>query len=215
MTVAAALEGAGYEVTRAKDALDGLKKLYESYPDVIIVDRGLPQVSGEDACLRIRQASYLPIIVLGRQEDAAESLELGADAFMTRPPSLRELVARVRSLLKRKPRFDDKDNDGNKLNVENGNAKSNPPSANGNGLGYLSATEFRLASYLVLNKDRLLDYSRIITEVWSGKEITLDTLYSYIHRLRKNLQAFFSNPINIINYRGTGYCLEEIIQQSG
>ncbi len=212
MTVAAALEGAGYEVTRATDALDGLKKLYESYPDVIIIDRGLPEVYGEDACLRIRQASYLPIIVLGGHEDAAESLELGADAFMTKPPSLRELVARVRSLLKRKPKFDKRD-DNPGMNIDN--MQSNPPSEKGNGLGYLSATEFRLASCLVLNKGRLLDYSRLIGEVWAGKEVTLATLYFYIRCLREKLQAFFPNPINIINYRGVGYCLEEVNQQSG
>ena len=54
------------------DALDGLNKLYEVYPDLIIVERELPMVSGEDPCLRIRQASYLPIIVLGSREEAAE-----------------------------------------------------------------------------------------------------------------------------------------------
>jgi two-component system response regulator ArlR len=214
MRVAAALEGAGYKVIRATDALEGLRKIYESYPDVIIIDKGLPEVSGEDACLRIRQASYLPIIVLGGREDAAESLELGADAFMTTPPSLRELVARVRSLLKRKPSFDKRDDDPGGLNINNSNIESNPPSENGNGLGYLSATEFRLASCLVLNKGRLLDYSRLIAEVWAGREVTLATLNFYVHRLRKKLQAFFPNPIQIINYRGIGYCLEEINQQS-
>jgi DNA-binding response OmpR family regulator len=210
--VADALERAGYEVIRAQDALEGLRKLYESYPDVIIMDRGLPEVFGEDACIRVRQASYLPLIVLGGCDDAAESLEMGADAFMEKPPSLRELVARVRNLLNRKPKFDDR-NEGPGMNIDT--LKSNPSSQDDSGLGYLTATEFRLASCLVLNKSKLLDYSRLIREVWGGKKVTRDTLHYYVRRLRKKLQAFFCNPIKIINCRGVGYRLEEIIQQSG
>ena len=205
--VAGALEGAGYEVIRAQDALEGLRKLYESYPDVIIIDRGLPEIFGEDACIRIRQASYLPIIVLGSYEDAAESLEIGADAFMTKPPSLRELVARVKNLLKRKPKFDNR-NQGPGVNIDI--LKNNSSGQDDSSLGYLTATEFRLASCLVLNKDKLLDYSRLIKEVWGGNKVTHDTLHYYIRRLRKKLQIFFYNPIKIINYRGVGYRLEEV-----
>ena len=103
---ATALEEAGYTVARATDARDGLKKLYEAYPDLVIMARELPMVDGEDPCLRIRQASYLPIIVIGSNEGAAEMLELGADAYMTKPPSPVELVARVHSLLRRHQRYD-------------------------------------------------------------------------------------------------------------
>lgn len=102
--VATALEEAGYTVVRTSDARDGLKKLYEGCPDLVIVARELPMLDGEDPCLRIRQTSYLPILVLGNNEETTEVLELGADAYMTKPPSLTELVARVRSLLRRKPR---------------------------------------------------------------------------------------------------------------
>jgi len=206
--VAGALENAGYEVIRAQDALEGLTMLYKSYPDVIIMDRGLPEIYGEDAFIRVRQASYLPIIVLGSYEDAAESLEIGADAFMTKPPSLRELVARVRNLLKRKPKFDSRNQGGPGMNIDT--LKNNSSAQDNSGLGYLTATEFRLASCLVLNKDKLLDYSRIIKEVWGGNKVTHDTLHYYIRRLRKKLQLFFSNPIKIINYRGVGYRLEEV-----
>ena len=97
-----ALEEAGYKVVRAVDALDGLRKLYEVDPGLIIVDSALRTASGEYAYLRMRQASYLPIIILGSQEEAVDMLELGADAYMTKPPGFDELVARVNSLLRRK-----------------------------------------------------------------------------------------------------------------
>jgi len=100
--VAGGLREAGYEVVEAADTADGLKKIYEMNPDVIIASTDLPPVKGEDACLRIRQASYLPIIILGGQDDLAETLELGADAYIVKPPNRRELVARVNSLLRRK-----------------------------------------------------------------------------------------------------------------
>jgi len=189
------LEEAGYTVVRTTDALEGLKKLYEAYPDLIIVAKELPMVNGEDPCLRMRQASYLPIIVLGNDEEAAEILELGADAYMTNPPSLRELVARVRALLRRKPRAD----------PPAGNPESeikNRLDNGGDGSNGLTSTEFRLASCLVLNKGRLLGYPRLISEVWGGKEVSLDTLHFYIRRLRSKLAN-----VGIFGLRGVGYRL--------
>jgi len=97
-----ALEAAGYEVVTAADAMDGLKKLHETHPDLVIIE--LPMENWEDDYLRIRQASYLPIIIVGSREEAAEMLEFGADAYVTEPLSPVELVARVRALLRRKPR---------------------------------------------------------------------------------------------------------------
>lgn len=189
------MEEAGYKVVKVADALDGLKKLYEAYPDLIIMARELPMVNGEDPCLRIRQASYLPIIVLGSNEEAAEMLELGADAYMTKPPSLRELVARVRTLLRRKPRSDPP-GDTPKLEIENRLPKG------GNGSNGLTRTEFRLASCLLLNKGRLLGYPQLISEVWGEKKVSLDTLHFYMRRLRQKLAN-----ISIFGLRGVGYCL--------
>jgi DNA-binding response OmpR family regulator len=97
-----ALREAGYEVVEATDPADGLKMIYEVRPDVVIASTGLPSVGGEDACLRLRQASYLPMIAIGRKEEVVEMLELGADACIVGPPSGREVVARVNSLLKRR-----------------------------------------------------------------------------------------------------------------
>jgi len=204
---AAALEKEGYKVAIAADALEGIKKLYESYPDLIIVSRELPAVKGEAAYQRIRQASYLPLIVIGVEEEAAEILEFGADAYMTRETDLRELVARVRSILRRKTRLKPDRSGRNSGDGDHNDPVSDSIDDDGDSVKYLNATEFRLASCLVLNKGKLLDYHQLIVEVWGGEEVSLDTLHECMGRLSKKLPAFFSHPINILDYQGVGYCL--------
>ena len=97
-----ALWEAGYEVIEAADAAAGLKMIYETRPDIIVASTDLSTVSGEDAFLRLRQASYLPMIAIGSREEVVEMLEMGVDAGIISPPSGREVVARVQSLLGRR-----------------------------------------------------------------------------------------------------------------
>ena len=159
--------------------------------------RELPMMNGEEPYFRIRQASYLPIIVLGSEEEAAEMLELGADAYITKPPNLSELVARVHSLLRRKPKDD----------PPGGNPEphtKNYPTKEGKDLNGLTPTEFRLASCLILNKDRLFGYRQLAAEVWGGKTVTIDNLHFYMRRLRHKL----ANG-SIFMVRGVGYCFSD------
>lgn len=158
-------------------------------------------VNGEGPCLRIRQAAYLPIIVLGGQEEAAEMFEHGADAYMTKPLSLKELVARVGALLRRKPRYGQP---GDASGLETGDGRDNEgDDANG-----LTPTEFRLASCLVINRGQLLDYPRLIGEVWGGKGVSLDILHFYIRQLRHKLQHYFSLPYRQSPRRGLPHRIE-------
>lgn len=186
-----ALQAAGYEVAEAADGAEGLKMLYEMDPDVVIASTDLPRVNGEDACRCLRRASYSPFIVLGTREEVAAMLELGADAGIVNPPSGREVVARVNSLLRRK-------------------ADDDPPGGAGPGIDSfldagsggdgLSPTERRLGCCLLFNEGRLLVYPELITGVWGDKEVSLDTLHFYIRRLRRKLANF-----NIFGVRGIGY----------
>jgi DNA-binding response OmpR family regulator len=187
---------------RAAGALDGLNKLYQTYPDMIIMDGELSVVNGEDACMRVREASYLPMMVLGSPEKAVEVLELGVDAFMTKPPSLIELVARVGRLLQRKPKFN------TRAYSREQNTEYDLP-AGGNGLSSLSTIEFRLALCLVLSEGKIVDYSQLVSEAWEGQEVSLETLHFHMRALRKKLQAFFRGRIRIVNHLGVGYRLEE------
>lgn len=100
--VGEALRQAGYCVWRARDGIDGLKKLKRALPDLVVMEDGLSPVSREDPCARIRQASYVPIVAVGAEPNGIEVLEHGADAYVTRPPNLVELTARVRALLRRR-----------------------------------------------------------------------------------------------------------------
>ncbi len=191
---AAALEEAGYKVVKARDALDGIKKLYQAYPDLIIMAKELPIEDGEEPYIRIRQASYLPIIILGSKEQAADMLELGADAYITKPPNLSELVARVHSLLRRKPKDDPPpDNPKPQMNDD-------PTKRKGKGLNRFTPTEFRLASCLILNKGRLLRYCQLAAEVWGGRIVATDTIHFYMRRLRRKLA---NGSIFVV--RGVGY----------
>jgi DNA-binding response OmpR family regulator len=149
---------------------------------------------GKELCSRLRQVSYVPIIVLGSGQevtDRVKMLEAGADAYMSRPPDTAELVARVRSLLRRR--------DG-----PDGGGGEGDPSRWGNG-GELTSTEFRLLSCLMLNEGGLVSHSQLVSEVWGGKPVTMDCLKFYVRRLRQKLSAVLSRPGYILNCRGVGY----------
>lgn len=175
--------------------MEGIKKLYETHPDLIVVAQELTVEDGEDAYLRIRQSSYLPLIVIGGRGGAAEMLESGADAYVVRPLSLGELVARVRALLRRKPGPKPPGN-SNTREMYNRSQQDDK-----NGLNGLTPTETRLSSCLLYNRGRLLSYSDIINQVWGNKKVSLDTLHFYMRRLRQKL---FNGSLYM--FRGVGYC---------
>ncbi|MFC2071722.1 response regulator transcription factor [Chloroflexota bacterium] len=202
--IAGALEVTGFNIITTTDVLDGLKKIYESYPDAIIMATKLPRVNGENAYLKIRQATYVPLVVLGSPEERVETLELGVDAFMTKPPGLNELVARVKRLLQRQTKLN------SRMNIPEADIENDLPLGPGaDSLSFLSTIEFRLATCLIINRGKVLDYSQLINEGWRGKEVSLDTLHFYMHRLHQKLQVFFSYPIRISNVQGIGYSLEK------
>jgi DNA-binding response OmpR family regulator len=98
---AAALHKLGYEVIISTDTSEGLARLRESCTNLVIGDRELPLEGGTaELCLKVRQASYIPVIIVGQEVALAETLESGADAYLAKPPDLHELVARVGRLLR-------------------------------------------------------------------------------------------------------------------
>jgi DNA-binding response OmpR family regulator len=177
------------------DGYQGLSRIYENRPDLVIMAEQAPGVMGKELCSRLRQVSYLPIIVLGSGQEATDEvsmLEAGADAYMSRPPDTVELVARVRSLLRRRNGPAGGGGEGDLSRREKG--------------GDLTSTEFRLLSCLMLNEGGLVSHRQLIAEVWASKPVSVDCLKFYVRRLRQKLSAVLSRPGYILNRRGVGYC---------
>ncbi|MBU2009862.1 MAG: response regulator transcription factor [Chloroflexi bacterium] len=201
--VASALEEAGFQVTHVPDGYQGLRSVYEASPDLVIMAEDLPPAGGAQVCSRLRQVSHLPIIVLGsggtKGTGEIEMLEVGADAYMPKPPNPAELVARVRSLLRRKrPDRDGRGGDSGSV-PEQGTARRR------NGSGDLTSTESSLLSCLVLNEGRVVSHSQLVSEVWAGKQVSRDCLKFYVRRLRDKLSGVLGGPGYILNHRGVGY----------
>jgi DNA-binding response OmpR family regulator len=203
------LHKGGFEIIQVSKSLDLMRALYVFQFDMIVMDSHFPCVQGEDARQKIREISDYPILVLGNASDSFESLEIGADAFMTKPPGRRELLARVRNMLRR---YQSLNNRNILPGLEQDTDNDCPDPKNGNGEGYLSATEFRLAACLLTHKGRVIPYSQLVQEAWGGKEVTTDTIHYHMRNLRKKLNTFYSKSIDILNLRGVGYLLEDTEQ---
>jgi len=182
------LLGERFNVVTATDGVSGLKKFYEARPELAIMSEGLTSLSAEDLCTRIREADGVPIIVLGTGDDRVKWLALGADAYLMMPVSASVLIARVRSLLRRHKKQQDHD------------AKSSPADPPDD----LTSTENRLLFCLQSSQGRLLSYSKLLTGVWGGEGVSLDTLHYYVRRLQRKVGSGFIVQLKGIGYRFSG-----------
>lgn len=204
------LEAEGYEVIAVSDGIRGLEEARTSNPSLVLLDLMLPGMSGIDVCRQIRQESDVPIVMVTAKDGEADKvlgLEMGADDYITKPFSTRELLARVRAHLRRAGRtgtFADTneilrggrielDIDAHEARVEGEPVELRPK-------------EFELIEVLMRRKNRLSARETLIDEVWGssyfGDTKTLDV---HIKRLRTKLEADPSNPLQILTVRGLGY----------
>lgn len=165
------LRGEDFNVVIARDGGNGMKTFYETRPEVVIMSETLPSLPAEDLCARVREADGVPIIVLGKKDDRVKWLTFGADAYLEMPVSAPVLIARVRSLLRRYKK------------QQNYVAKSSPTGPSDD----LTSTENRLLFCLQSGGGRLFSYSQLLTGVWGGKGVSLDTLHYYVRRLQRKL----------------------------
>jgi two-component system, OmpR family, response regulator ArlR len=188
-----ALSNAGFDVIKAFSAVEGIKKIRELNPDLVIASTDLPPVNGENARASICHASYLPVVVLGDKEGLVIALESGADAYIVKPATDREVVARVNSVLRRK-KYSYALESGGTTGIDNllDMGEASPDS--------FSPIEYRLHACLVSNEGRLLNYPQIIAEVWGHEKVQVDTLHFYMRRLRRKMLNS-----NIFSMRGVGY----------
>lgn len=204
------LESDGFDVLVAESGVAGLESARVNHPDLVLLDLMLPEMSGLDVCRQIRRVSDVPIIMLTAKDaesDKVAGLELGADDYVTKPFSMRELVARVRAHLRRSGRTGvlaesnevlrggpiELDIDAHQVRVAGSPVELRPK-------------EFELLESLLRRKNRLASRHVLIDEVWGpsyfGDTKTLDV---HIKRLRHKLEADPGRPVYIVTVRGLGY----------
>jgi DNA-binding response OmpR family regulator len=204
------LEQDGFQVVEAYRGLDAIQKMRDAMPDLILLDIMMPDIDGFEALQMIREFSSVPVIMLtakGEEEDKVRGLELGADDYITKPFSPRELSSRVKAVMRRAEmgtasptheliEVDDRlklDFGKREVWVEGKIIKLRP-------------TEYRLLYHLVQNAGWVLTYDQLLAKVW-GYEYRDEPHYVrlYINYLRQKLEPDLANPRYIFTERGVGY----------
>jgi two-component system KDP operon response regulator KdpE len=214
-TVCFMLTKEGYQVEVAHTAISGLRKAYALKPDLVLLDVMLPDMDGWQTCRRFREMSDVPIIILtalGSEEDVVKGLNLGADDYIVKPVTNKELHARIRVLLRRVPHSTVNGSNGRQPIFLCDNLVINFDTHEvtvDNRRVDLSPTEFRLLSVLSRHKGRVLPHEFLLTEVW-GPEYSrgVDYLRLYISYLRRKIERDTSKPSLIHNEWGIGYRFE-------
>lgn len=204
------LEKAGYRFIGVTNGINGLQSVYKDQPDLVILDVMLPRMDGWETCLRIREVSQVPIIMLTAKEEEADKVkgfESGADDYVTKPFSFAELTARVGAVLHRSRRgkpaevprvyiFDELVVDVDHKEVS---ALGQPVD--------LTPTEFELLVCLAENAGRTVTHEQLLARVWGDEYVDTGYVKRYIWYLRRKIERDPSNPEYIITERGFGYRL--------
>ena len=205
------LEKEGYQVIEADNGNDAVDSFRKNSPDLILLDLMLPGISGNEVCRTIRLESQVPIIMITAKDteiDKVVGLEIGADDYVTKPYSTRELLARMKAVLRR----------GSEVSIsEVGLLKAGPVvmdldrhtvSVNGEPI-QMPLKEFELLELLIENVNRVLTRGQIIDRVWGsnyfGDTKTLDV---HVKRVRSKIEEDPSRPRHLITVRGLGYKFE-------
>jgi two-component system response regulator RegX3 len=205
------LEKEGYEVLEAADGNAALDLFRENNPDIVLLDLMMPGMSGNEVCRVIRQTSNVPVIMLTAKDseiDKVVGLEIGADDYVTKPYSTRELLARMKAVLRR---------NSEPTPVTDGLLEGGPVSmdidrhmvfVNGQKVA-MPLKEFELLELLLENRNRVLTRGQIIDRVWGsnyfGDTKTLDV---HVKRIRSKIEDDPARPVHLVTVRGLGYKFE-------
>jgi two-component system alkaline phosphatase synthesis response regulator PhoP len=198
----------GYEVITARDGVEGLQLALEESPDLVVLDVMMPRMSGLEVCKQLRaQRASIPIIMLtarGQEVDKVVGLELGADDYVTKPFSIRELLARVKAVLRRtsvlpkeldQHTFGDVEVDLRRCRVlRSGKALD------------VSSKEFELLKYFICHVGETLSRHQLLEDVWGYEHYpTTRTVDTHLVRLRQKLEPNPEQPQYFLTVHGTGY----------
>lgn len=207
------LKKAGYEVITATKGTDALRIAKEARPDLIVLDLMLPEMDGMDVCKQLRQEQwFVPILMLTAKDDELDKilgLELGADDYMTKPFSPREVVARVKAILRRTDLGKQEQSEVLKI----GDLKVYPNNFEAifkDEEMVLTPKEFELLVYMMQHKGRVLTREQLLNAVWNY-DFAGDTRIVDVHvsHLREKIEDVTRKPLYIKTVRGLGYKLEE------
>jgi DNA-binding response OmpR family regulator len=200
-------EAEGYLVETHGDGISGLESFQKTVPTAVILDLRLPKMSGRDVCRQIKTLSpNLPILVLSAASDVADKvllLELGADDYVTKPFSPRELLARVRTALRHNApaakrsllSFDNVTVDVARMEVKRDGTVIT-----------LTAQEFKTLQFLLQNAERVISRDELLNEVWGYQNYpSTRTVDNHILRLRQKLERDPANPVHFRTVHGVGY----------
>jgi two-component system alkaline phosphatase synthesis response regulator PhoP len=207
------LSNEGFQVAAASDGSTGLAQLRKSPPDLLLLDLMLPKLSGLEICKEIRRderLNRLPILMLtarGEEADRVVGLEIGADDYVTKPFSPRELVARVKALLRRAEPPSEVERA-----IEVGRLVIDPLSYKVTSSGKpvtLSTLEFRLLYYLASRPNKVFTRDQLLDAVWGrDRFVTPRSVDVYVRRLREKVETDPDNPTHLKTVRGAGYLFE-------
>ena len=202
----------GYNVVEAPTGKDALTKFFEDRPDLIVLDLGLPDVDGMDVLKQVRAESSVPVIILSAREqetDKVFALDLGADDYVTKPFGVGELMARVRSTLRRRASASETANyyehDGLSVDLDRRLVRVNDDEVK------LTPKEFDILAMLVQHAGRVVTHQFLLREIW-GPTYTSETHYLrvYVGQLRQKIEEDPAQPHFILTEPGVGYRLREV-----
>jgi len=207
----------GFDVVVATDGAQALEMFDSAQPDLVLLDVMLPKVSGIDVCRQLRKQTQIPIIMVtakGAEIDTVVGLEVGADDYVTKPYRLRELVARIRAVLRRTELNGGADGASGVSSgvVQVGEVSLDPDehrvSVSGRELA-LPLKEFELLHLLLANAGRVLPRETLIDRVWGADYVgDTKTLDVHVKRLRSKVEVDPAVPTRIVTIRGLGYKYE-------
>ena len=205
------LEREGFEVAVAATGPAGLEEFTRSGADLVLLDVMLPGLPGTEVCRTLRQTSSVPIIMLTARDsevDKVVGLELGADDYVTKPFSHRELVARIRAVLRRRAEPEDATSTSMELGPVRMDVDRHRVTVDGE-VVQLPLKEFELLEILLRNAGRVLTRQQLIDRVWGSDYVgDTKTLDVHVKRLRAKLEAEPGTPKHLLTVRGLGYKFE-------
>src|SRR5271154_3864487 len=198
----------GYEVITAGDGIEGLRRALEESPDLVVLDVMMPRMSGLEVCKQLRaQRGSIPIIMLtarGQEVDKVVGLELGADDYVTKPFSIRELLARVKAVLRRAQTLP-KEQDSYAFGDVEVNLRSYQVFRDGKPVDF-SGKEFDLLKHFLCHSGETLSRDRLLDEVWGYENYpTSRTVDAHIVRIRQKLEPVPDEPRFFLTVHGVGY----------